>query len=49
MDGYEKKEHYNEESLNKISSGYLDILKEVGEQPNREGLLKTPLRAAKAM
>jgi GTP cyclohydrolase I len=49
MDGYEKTEHYNEESLNKISTDYLDILKEVGEQPNREGLLKTPLRAAKAM
>lgn len=49
MDGYEKTEHYDEESLNKISSDYLDILKEVGEQPNREGILKTPLRAAKAM
>jgi GTP cyclohydrolase I len=49
MDGYEKTEHYDEASLNKISSDYLDILKEVGEQPNREGLLKTPLRAAKAM
>lgn len=49
MDGYEKTEHYDEESLNKISSDYLDILKEVGEQPNRDGLLKTPLRAAKAM
>jgi GTP cyclohydrolase I len=49
MDGYEKTEHYDEESLNKISLDYLDILKELGEQPNREGLLKTPLRAAKAM
>ncbi|HRG58538.1 MAG TPA: GTP cyclohydrolase I FolE [Bacteroidia bacterium] len=49
MDGYEKTEHYNEESINKISSDYLDILKQLGEQPNREGLLKTPLRAAKAM
>jgi GTP cyclohydrolase I len=49
MDGYEKTENYNEESLEKISADYLDILKEIGEQPNREGLLKTPLRAAKAM
>jgi GTP cyclohydrolase I len=49
MDGYKKTEHYDEEALNKISSDYLDILKELGEQPNREGLLKTPLRAAKAM
>jgi len=49
MDGYEKTEHYDEESLNKISLDYSNILKELGEQPNREGLLKTPLRAAKAM
>ena len=49
MEGYEKTEHYNEESVNKLSEDYLDILKEIGEQPNREGLLKTPLRAAKAM
>jgi GTP cyclohydrolase I len=49
MDGYEKTENYTEESLEKISADYLDILKEIGEQPNREGLLKTPLRAAKAM
>jgi len=49
MDGYEKSENYNEEAINKIASDYLDILKEIGEQPNREGLLQTPLRAAKAM
>jgi GTP cyclohydrolase I len=49
MDGYEKTENYNEQSIEKISADYLDILKEIGEQPNREGLLKTPLRAAKAM
>jgi len=32
-----------------ISSYYKEILQQVGEDPNREGLLKTPARAAKAM
>ena len=32
-----------------ISSYYKEILEQVGEDPNREGLLKTPARAAKAM
>ncbi len=48
-EGYEKTDLYNEESLNKIASDYHEILKEIGEQPTREGLLKTPLRAAKAI
>ena len=33
----------------RVTSDYLDILKELGENPQREGLLKTPERAAKAM
>ena len=33
---------YNDEVTNKIASVYVDIISELGENPNREGLLKTP-------
>ncbi len=46
---YQKFEEYNLETTKEIQEKYLDILKEVGENPNREGLLKTPERASKAM
>ncbi len=32
-----------------ISKSYLNILHSIGEDPNRQGLLKTPDRAAKAI
>ena len=35
-------------SLAALSQSYVDILKAIGEDPSREGLLKTPARAAKA-
>jgi len=34
---------------NQIAAHYLEILKLIGETPSREGLLDTPLRAAKAL
>ncbi len=34
---------------NEISNAYLSILYSVGENPTRQGLLKTPERAAKAI
>lgn len=49
MDDYEKVEIYNQEVIEKLSHHYKDILKLIGEDPEREGLLKTPERVAKAM
>ncbi len=34
--------------LKKIETSVLSILEEVGEDPNREGLIRTPVRVAKA-
>ena len=47
--GYQKKEEYNQELTDKMSKVYKDILEDIGENPEREGLLKTPERVAKAM
>src|SRR4051812_47419277 len=40
---------YDEKSIANISQHYSEILKGLGEDITREGLLKTPERAAKAM
>lgn len=47
--GYEKIDRYNPETINSLATKYKTILSEVGEDPTREGLLKTPERVAKAM
>lgn len=47
--GYHKKETYNIEKIEYISKSYKNIIESVGEDPKREGLLKTPERAAKAI
>ena len=47
--GYEKIENYNPERTQKLMEHYRAILQLLGEDPNREGLLKTPLRVAKSM
>jgi GTP cyclohydrolase IA len=49
MQGYEKIDRYNPELIGELSQNYKKILQTVGENPEREGLLKTPERAAKAM
>lgn len=48
-DGYNKIEKWNPEVIREISEYYYKILKLLGEDPDREGLLKTPSRVAKAL
>lgn len=49
LTGYKKVDQYNDKLVDSISDMYKNILDDVGENPSREGLLKTPVRAAKAM
>lgn len=46
--GYQRRDLYNQESLDILSESYLNMLKVTGEDPDRQGLVKTPRRAAKA-
>jgi GTP cyclohydrolase I len=46
---YEKIELWNTDKLDKLSHHYFEILKLIGEDPTREGLLETPKRVGKAM
>lgn len=46
---YKKIEEYDEKSTEAITKHYSSVLKLLGEDPGREGLLKTPRRMAKAM
>jgi len=46
---YKKNEEYNEQSTAKLIGNYHDVIQLLGENPEREGLLKTPERVAKAM
>jgi len=47
--GYNRVDEYHHESTDKMAAGYREIINKLGEDPKREGLIKTPERAAKAM
>ena len=49
MSNYKKEEHYNEKVVRDVSDKYRSIIESMGEDTQRDGLLKTPERAAKAM
>ncbi|UKT63526.1 GTP cyclohydrolase I FolE [Pedobacter mucosus] len=47
--GYSKIDQYNESKITAVAAHYKDILSQLGEDPEREGLLKTPERVAKSL
>ncbi|EAR01182.1 GTP cyclohydrolase I FolE [Maribacter sp. HTCC2170] len=49
MKSYKSLEEYNLEITNDVKDRYSKIIEEIGEDVSREGLVKTPERAAKAM
>ncbi|MBD1421126.1 GTP cyclohydrolase I FolE [Sphingobacterium chuzhouense] len=49
QDGYIKIDQYNQKQVEEIAACYPTILRAIGENPKREGLIKTPERVAKAL
>jgi GTP cyclohydrolase IA len=49
MNGYARADRYNPVTVQRIAEKYRAILEDLGENPQREGLQKTPERVAKAL
>ena len=47
--GYKKIEQYDDEITQGLTKTYRETIRLIGEDPDREGLLKTPERIAKAL
>ena len=46
---YKREDIYNQDKIEELMAHYREILRLLGEDPDREGLIKTPERVAKAM
>jgi GTP cyclohydrolase I len=49
MNGYSKIDRYDTAAVGRMAEHVRGVLEELGEDPQREGLVKTPERAAKAL
>lgn len=49
LEGYTKIDRYNQQKVDRMALLYRQVLDELGEKGDREGLAKTPERVAKAM
>ncbi len=49
MNGYSKIDQYNPAAIERMAEQFRAVITELGEDPEREGLIKTPERVAKAL